>query len=325
MFSTRWFRKLSLLVVVLIVLSACGGSDTDSPADAAPDDDNPQTTTTSDGDSGGEGGTGSEADLEEAATEMFLAYTSADHQSYFDLLSKSCREHLGYSPVDNHLQGRRFRADGAGVDLSSLGVSSVEISDFTGDSASVVLVLSGTDETFEESVPNTWVYEEGGWHKDECSRITEAQGGLEGYGTDRDEPVPYGGVADINGWLITIPWIAPDDEVTIVELGGEPAADGSQLFNISISPYYNGAKASTTLGEDVAFAMVNGTTIYGDEAECGSDDPAFLDMGAQAGPGDDLGRPYMCRQVSPEHADGMLLRVTDLSSGTDYWFDLTQP
>jgi hypothetical protein len=38
-----------------------------------------------------------------------------------------------------------------------------------------------------------------------------------------------------------------------------------------------------------------------------------------------FGLVFLCREVSSGDADGMLLRVTDLSSGTDYWFDLTQP
>lgn len=256
---------------------------------------------------------------------MFLAYISGDYQSYFNLLSKDCRERLEFAAVDGHLSGRRFRTEGAGLDLSAVGVSAVEVTDFSGSSAIVVLILSGTSETFEESIPNAWIYEEGGWRDDGCSNITEAQGGLEGYGTDRNDPVPYGGVADINGWLMTVSWITPDDGDLVVELGGEPAAAGNQLFNVQLNPYYNGAKPSTTLGEDLAFAMANGSTVYGDEADCGSDDPAFVDAAIQVGPGDDIGFVLLCREVAAQDADGMLLKVTDLSSGTDYWFDLTPP
>ena len=321
MITTRPFRYLLLPVVVVIVLAACGGSNTDGSTDAAPADANPEVTSASDGDGGG---TGSEADLEQAATGMFLAYLTGDDQTYYNLLSRSCRERLEFAAVDDHLTGRRFRAAGADIDLAALGVESVQITDSSGDSASVILVLSGTSETFEESLPNDWVYEESGWHNDDCSNITEPQGGLAGYGTDRSDPVPHGGVTDINGWLFTVSYISPDDEELVVQLGGEPAAGGNQLFNIQLNPSYNGVEASTILGDDLAFAMVNGSTIYGDDADCGSDDAAFLDMSLQVGPGDDLGFPLLCREVSAAHADAMLLRVTDLSSGTEYWFDLSE-
>ncbi len=323
MISRRLLRNLALLVIAMFVLSACGGSDPEGTTDGAPGGADSQTTTTSDGGSGG--AVGDEGELEQAATDMFLAYLSKDDQTYFNLLSQGCRERLQFAVVDNHLTGRRFRAEGAGIDLSTLGVSSVDITAFGGDSASVILVLSGTTELFEESIPNAWVYEEGGWHKDECSNITEAQGGLEGYGTDRNDPVPYGGVAEINGWLFTVSFIQPDAEDLVVELGGEPAAGGNQLFNIQLNPSYDGPEASTVLGEDLALAMMNGSTTYGDEADCGSEDSSFIDMSVQAGPGEGIGLVFLCWEVPAGDADGMLLRVTDLSSGTDYWFDLTQP
>ena len=323
MFLRPWLRHFVLLTIMMLVLFACGGSDTEDSGGVAPDDAEPQTTTAS---SGGNGGaTGSEADLEQTATDMFSAYLSGNYQTYFNLLSQSCRERLQFAAVDNHLSGRRLRAGAAGIDFSTLGVSSVEITGFSGDSANVTLVLAGTSEIFEESVANAWVYEEGGWHKDDCSNITEAQGGLGGYGTDRNDPIPHGGVADINGWLLALRGIVPDNEEFVVLWGGEPAADGNQLFTVGLNLGYDGANASTVLGEDLAFAMVNGSTIYGDEADCGSDDPTFLDLNVQSGPGDDIGFPQLCREVSASDAEGMLLRVTDLSSGTEYWFDLTQP
>ena len=316
---SKW-SGIAVLVVVALVLAGCGGSDPDTSSDDVVDVDNGEADNGS-----GAGGSGTEADLEQAATDMFLAYTSGDHQTYFNFLSRQCRESFEFAAVDAHLDGRRFRSGQAGIDITTLGVADVDISNFSGDSASVALNLSRTTETFEESIPNAWVYEESGWHKDECSNITPAQGGLEGYGTDRNEPIPYGGVADINGWLMTVSFIQPDDEDLIVELGGEPAAEGNQLFNIQLNPAYNGAEATTVLGEDLAFAMVNGSTVYGAEADCASADPAFLDMGIQASPGDDIGLPFLCREVAAEHAEGMLLRVTDLATGTEYWFDLAQP
>ena len=104
-----------------------------------------------------------------------------------------------------------------------------------------------------------------------------------------------------------------------------PAAGDNQLLNIQLNPSCDGPEASSVLREDLALAMVNGSTTYGDEADFGSEDPSFIDMSVQVGPGESIGLVFLCREVSAGDADGMLLRVTDLSSGTDYWFDLTQP
>lgn len=310
-----------MLAIATLALTACGGSDSGDLDGSDPADNGSETGT----DNFDGGGSGTEAELAKAATDMFLAYLEADDQTYFNLLSRDCRERLEFAAVDNHLTGRRFRAEGAGINLSTLGVASVDVSAFSGNSASVILMLSGTSETFEESIRSAWVYEDGGWHRDECANISEPQGGLEGYGANRNEPVPYGGVADINGWLITVSWIDPDSEELIVELGGEPASEGNILFNIQLNPFYNGAETATVLGEDLAFAMVNGSTVYDDAADCASSDPAFLDLGIEVGPGEEIGLPFLCREVAAEHAAGTLLRVTDLATGTEYWFDLTPP
>ena len=82
---------------------------------------------------------------------------------------------------------------------------------------------------------------------------------------------------------------------------------------------------TTVLGDDLAFAMVNGSTVYGEEADCAGTDPSFIDLSLQASPGDDIGLVFVCREVAESHAEGMLLRITDLSTNTDYWFDLTPP
>jgi hypothetical protein len=312
----------------MVVLTACGGSGLDDlagtiPESTIPEGTLPQTTVAPDDAGGGEVGT--EADLEQAAVDMFNAYLDWEHEVYFGLLSRACRERLGFSPVDSHLKGRRLRADGAGIDLSNIGVDEVEIDAFTGDFAFVTLVLWGTTELFEESVPNAWIYEEGGWRKDDCANITEAQGGLEGYGIDRDDPIPYGGVASMSGWLFTVREIHPDGRefVSWFDVELEPAAVGHTLFVIELGGGYDGAELSTVIGEDLAFAMVNGSTVYGVEADCGTDDQLFLDLSVEAGPGDDIGYPLLCREVAAEHAVGMLLRITDLSTSFDYWFDLS--
>lgn len=320
-------RRILVVMVLIALLAACGGggSGNDDGTEATTESVPTPDVTLDGGESGsdGGGGEGTEADLEQAATDMFVAFQDGDDQAYFNYLSARCRDELGFASVDDHLSGRRLRANGADIDIASLTVDSVEITGFTGDRAFVALDLGGTSELFEESVDAGWVYEDDGWHRDECANFTPPQGGLEGFGTDRNDPVGYGFVADIGGWLMTVSWITPNDEELVVELGGEPAADGNQLFNIQLNPYYNGSEESTVMGEDLAFAMVNGDTVYGDEADCAGTDPSFYDPTVEVGPGDDVGFIFLCREVAAEDADGMLLRVTDLSSGTDFWFDLT--
>jgi hypothetical protein len=44
----------------------------------------------------------------------------------------------------------------------------------------------------------------------DCSDITEAQGRIDNQGTDRSEPVGYGFLADIEGWLTVVTWIEPN-------------------------------------------------------------------------------------------------------------------
>ena len=201
----------------LLVASACGGADPQTSDDGFGGGD--VTTTARSG-----GSSGTESDLEDAARDMFLAFVSGDHQAYFNYLSRECRDRLQFASVDEHLKGRKLRANQAGIDVSVLGVDEVTVFDFTGSSALVSLTLAGTTEQFEESIANRWIHEDGGWHDDDCDNITPPRGGLEGFGTDRDNPVQYGGVADINGWLMTVSWITPDDEELVVELGGKPAA-----------------------------------------------------------------------------------------------------
>ncbi len=313
-------RALSLLLPLMLVAS-CSSNDKPTAALTATGD---QTTTTAS--SGGEqpsGETGNEADLVQAATDAFQAFTTADNEAWFNSLSRACRERLQFAAVDAYLDGRRFNMDLADISAQDLTVDDVSV-DGSGSSAAVVLDISGArDATIGESLPHSWVYEEGAWHMDDCSDIGESQGGLAGYGTDRNDPIPYGGVTDANGWLVALIYIAPDDEATVLDLGGDPAPDGTQLFVAQVNLSYNGAQSSITVGNELLFDMVNGDTVYGDDAACGLPPDIGIDPAASVGPGETVSGGFICRSISPPDADRMLLRVTHVPTGTEYWFDLT--
>ena len=210
--------------------------------------------------------------------------------------------------------------------MSALSVAEVLV-DGDGSTATVRLVIDGpSGDQFRESLPNTWVHEDDGWHMDDCGDFREAQGGLEGVGMDRNDPLPYGGVADVNGWLVALVYVAADDEAFIVETGGSPAGDGNQLFVAGTSVGYNGGEPSIVWGDELAFAMVSGDTVYGADSECvGPENDLWVDPAITVGPGESVGRPYICREVPADQAADMLLRVTHVPTGGEWWFSLGEP
>jgi hypothetical protein len=209
--------------------------------------------------------------------------------------------------------------------MSALSLADVLV-EGGGSTATVRLVIDGpSGDQFRETQPQAWIYEDGGWRMDDCGDFREAQGGLEGVGMDRNQPLPYGGVADVNGWLVALVYVAPDDEAFIVETGGSPAGDGNQLFVAGLTVDYNGGEASMVYGDELGFAMVNGDAVYEDEPGCvGSENSLYVDPATEVGPGETVGRPYICREVQPDHATGMLLRVTHLPTGDEWWFSLVE-
>jgi hypothetical protein len=311
-------RISSIFVVAALVVSACSG-DGDVGFGPAPD----STTAQIDDDTGGSDatGSGSEADLEAAATESFAAVLRADNQAYFNLLSRTCRN-LQFAAVEGHLDGRRFRIDSAGIDRSALGVGGVEIRDFDGSAADVIITVSGTTESFLEATPRRWIFQDNGWKLDECDEITPAQGGLAGVGTDRNNPLVLGGVTDISGWLVSLRFVDLDAETLVTDLGGPPAPAGTQFVAAQIGLDYIGAEPIVTLGDGLGFAIVSGDTAYGQDTACATGNDAFLDLSAQAAPGDTLAPVFVCRALSAGDVGDALLRVTHTPTGTDYWFDL---
>lgn len=308
--------------MLVAVLVGCGGSKgVESGTDDPPPDRGTEDSDGSD-DSGGPA-EGLSDDLIESAVAQFEALLVKDDETYFDLMSNACRERLGFAAVAGHLDARHFRAGLDGVDLSLVSVADVLV-DNGGDMATVRLVIDGPSGVdVQETSPHTWIFEGDRWHMDDCADFSEAQGGLEGVGMDRNDPLPYGGVADVNGWLVALTYITPDAEDLIVETGGSPASSGNQLFTVQLNVGYNGAEPSVVYGDELAYAMVNDETVYGHEADCiDSGNTLYLDPATEVGPGEDVGLPNVCREISIEHATGLMLRVTHTPTGGEWWFSL---
>jgi hypothetical protein len=293
-----------------MLLAGCGGNaDGDTPETGVVDN--------------SQGEEGNDSDLVRAATEHFEALLEDDDSVYFALLSRECREGLGMAAVESTLDSRRFRADIDGVDLSALSVADVSI-EGGGSEATVSLDIAGpSGDQFRETLPHRWVFEEGGWHMDDCSDFRESQGGLAGVGMDRDNPLALGGVADVNGWLVSLGYIDTDAEDFVVELGGGPSSDGSQYVSAQVGFDYNGAEPSITIGDELEFAMVNGDTVYGDESACKTTETGvYFDPAVTVAPGESVANPSVCRQVDSGQVTGLLLRVTHIPTGDQWWWRL---
>ncbi len=292
-------KRATLFALLVLVWVACGG-------EAEPDE----------GTAGlppGGGGVGTEADLENAAIAAFEAFRSADDAAWFDLLTVDCRTDLGFPAVESFLDGRRFSIDLANIDLSGLEPGDVTITSFEGDSATVTLEVVGTAEPFRESVPAEWVYEDG-WRMAECADIRPSSNDLSAEGTSPDDPIDYGFIADLDGWLINVTFATADDEEIIVELGGDPAASGNRLATVGIGLTYTGPESSIRYGDVLEFALVDGSTEYGTDASCETEQYGTLTEGAEdLAPGDSA-VGIICRAV-PEDAGELLLRVRHLGTG----------
>jgi hypothetical protein len=293
-----------------VLLAGCGGdADGETPETGAVDST--------------QGEEGSDSDLVQAATEHFGALLEGDAEVYFALLSRECREGFGMAAVEATIVSRRSRASSDGVDLSALSVADVSI-EGGGSDATVTLDIAGpSGDQFRETLPHQWVFEEGGWHMDDCSDFRESQGGLAGVGMDRNDPMALGGVGDVNGWLVSLTYIDTDAEDFVVEFGGGPSSDGSQYVSVQVGFNYNGAEPSITVGDELEFAMVSGETVYGDESACETtEDGVYFDPTVTLAPGESAANPSVCRQVASENATGLLLRVTHIPTGDQWWWRL---
>ena len=310
-------QAAAFLVAAALLAGACGGATPAATDGSAVVDPTPAP---------GNADTGAEAALEQAARDSFTAFLGGDDQAFFDLLSRECRESLGFAAVESYLIGRRTRAERVGgIDLSQVAIADLLISDFTGSDAEVRLELSGTSEPFRESEMHTWIFEEGGWRLDDCSDIRLSPNDLEGQGTDRNDPLGLGAVAEIGGWFVSLSHVDQDFEAVMSPGEVEPAAEGHRLVSAQFLVGYNGAEPSVVIGEHLSFAIVSASNVYGDEVACQSNLPGLLyDPLMEATPGEDLPRPLVCREIPISDLAGLLARVTHTPTGTDYWFDLAE-
>lgn len=311
----RVLSRPLLLALTTLVLGACSGTDPETVGEIGTPDGGPTSAEPV------AAGSGSAEELEQAATAHFEAFVAKDGETWFAMLSRACRERLGFAAADSHIDGRHFRAGLNGIDVTALSVADVAVSG-GGSEADVTLSIDGTTETFREALPQRWIFEDGGWHLDDCADVGESQGGLEGFGMDRNNPAALGGVVDVNGWLLALTHVEPDGEDLVVELGGEPATEGNQHFYVQINLSYNGAEPSLIVGDELTFAMVSGETVYGDDASCGSDDPSFYDPSAEFQPGPSGGLYLVCREVAAGDVADLLLQITHVPTGGNWWFRL---
>lgn len=310
-------RRIVILVGVALVVSACGGGDSSDGGDSEP-----TTTVVADaGDAGEDAGSGTEAELEAAAVDAFEAFQAADDQAYFDTFSRQCREDLGFAAVESYLDGRRFNIDLGGIDLGALSAGEVTIDGFDGSTASVALEVEGTTEPFRESIPTLWVYEEGAWRIGDCSGIEASPNDLSAVGAEPGSAAEFGMVTDLAGWLVNQTWVILDDEEIVVEFGGDPAPEGSRLVTTGVGLTYTGPESTIQLRDELEFALVNGSNVYGDEASCETDDYGTEPVAAEPiAPGDSLAPAVVCRVIPESDLDGLLLRVTHLPTGGERWF-----
>ena len=315
-------------MVMALTLAACSGGDDDgefSPfGDAVGGDvsDDDEGGDESAGDaSGGGGATGDSADLEAAAEAMFEAFVARDDDAWFDTLSRECRESLGFTAVRSYLDGRRFRISGAGIDLSAMSVSASTVASFDGSRGEVLLLLSGADAPFREEAEQTWIFEEGGWFLDECSDIEPADQ-LAGLGADRSAPAEVGFVVDADRSLVGLLDFNPDNADIVAELGGPGPVSGGTIATARVSVTYTGAEPTVRLGEILSFAFVAGDTVYGEETSCDGPEDGFFHPDRELTRGGSGPAFFVCREIDPGDANGLLLRVESLATGDDWWFTL---
>ena len=314
-------RSTGILLTLALVLAACGGDGADS-------DVGPETTAEVDSasqETSGGSSTGTEADLEQAAIDAFATFQAADDQAYYDTFSRECREDLGFPAIESYLDGRRFNIDLGGIDLSALSVGEVTIDGFDGSSADVSLEIQGTTEQFREGIPTRWVHEEGAWRLADCSDVRPAANDLSAEGTDPDAALEYGFIAEVEGWLINQTWANLDDEEIVVEFGGDPAPEGSRLVTTGVGLTYIGPESSIQLNDELAFALVSGSTVYGEEASCETEEYGTAPVAAEPiAPGASLAPAVVCRVVPEGDLEGLLLRVTHVPTGGERWFRMDQ-
>lgn len=313
-------RRLGATAAVMasLMLAACGGG---SPASDAGDSQASQGEAGASEQPAGGTGSGTEEELDAAARAAFEAYLNGDDEGYFGFLATDCRDSAGFALVSGHLDSRRYNADINDVDLGALSVASVTITDFTGSTATVALVIDGpSGDQFWEAQPLPWIHEADGWRYVGCDEFS-GQGGLGSgdEGSSADNPLGVGFIGEPANWFVVTYYITPNFNDIVLETAGnsEPAA-GNVYFAVQLSFTYDGPNASAVLGDDLGFRLEAGGATYSGANTCGSyaQEP---ELDYTAAPGD---QTYftLCWEIPTDGVDSALVVVTDLGAGTDWWF-----
>jgi hypothetical protein len=311
-------RAAATLVMIGTLLAACGGG---SPGGDASDAQASQGEAGASEQPAGGTGSGTEEELDTAARAAFEAYLTGDDEGYFSLLATDCRDSAGFALVSGHLDSRRFNAELNGVDLGALSVASVTITDFTGSTATVALVIDGpSGDQFWEAQPQPWIHEADGWRYVGCDEFS-GQGGLGGgdEGSSADNPLGVGFIGEPAHWFVVTYYITPDFNEFVAETPGNPEpAAGNVYFAVQLSFTYDGPNASAVLGDDLGFRLEAGGATYSGANTCGSyaQEP---ELDYTAAPGE---QTYftLCWEVPTAAVDSAFVVVTDLGSGTDWWY-----
>jgi hypothetical protein len=301
-------------VALALILAACGGGPSGTPAVTAPT--GPGATPT---DRPADGPAGSESDLEAAARALFEAFKEDDDEAYFLGLSLACRSSAGFGIVSERNNSRHARIGQAGMDILAIEITDVTIGAFDGHSATVALTLFGTDgNAFLENEPNPWVFEDGGWHWDNCDPFETGGGGgggLEGSGPN--DAIAVGLVPTIADWYVYSSYLLPDADELVTGEGAPAPPPGTVYFMWEVVAQYNGPNASQALADALAFRLVAGNTTYDDPSGC--PDAFALDLGLVAAPGEQA-RGSLCQAIATGDVRSLFLIVTDKNTGRDYWF-----
>lgn len=303
--------QATMALALSMVVSACGGgspgADTGEPRSSI---------------AANEGsGEGTQEELEAAATDAFTAFLIGADQIYFNFLANDCRETAGFGIVSEHLQSRRFNASLDGVDLAALQVTQVNVTDFTGSSATLALVIDGVGgDQFFETQPLPWIHEADGWKYVGCDEF-HGEGGLGSgdEGSSRDNALGIGFIGRPADWFVVTTYVTPDlTDIVLETEGNAPPSSGNVYFGVQMSVQYDGPKTSSVLGEDLAFRLEAGGATYDETSSCGSyaQEPEY---DYTAAPGDSMYFTF-CWEVPTAEVDSAFIVVTELASGTDWWY-----
>ena len=86
-----------------------------------------------------------------------------------------------------------------------------------------------------------------------------------------------------------------------------------------------GPESSVQLNDELEFALVNGSTVYGEEASCETEEYGTAPVAAEPiAPGESLAPAVVCRVIPESELEELLLRVTHVPTGGERWFRMDQ-